>query len=140
MKYELTSQRITGSIILWFDDITGQLRKLEFDCELERVQMDYLSQLFPTHVDILETFKTQTKFACRILEEKVTFNTFWEEYGKKQNRLEAEAAWYKLKPIDQQRAVSYIKRYESILKLESYRSKMLASSYLGKRMWMDVIG
>lgn len=138
MKYELTSPKITGSILLWFDDISGQLRKLEFDCELEPVQMGYLSSLFPTHIDILERFKKETGFSIRMLEEKVTFEMFWDLYGKKQNKIEAINAWEKLKPVDQQRAVAYIKRYESILVKESYRQKMLASRYLGKRLWEDI--
>lgn len=139
MKYELTSPKITGSILLWFDDVTGQLRKLEFDCDLERVQMEYLSQLFPTHIDILDDFKTKTKFACRMLEEKVTFLMFWETYGKKENKIEAMRAWEKLKPIDQQRAFAYIKRYDSILQRDGYRPKQLAASYLGRKPWMDIV-
>ena len=139
MKYELTSPKITGSILLWFDDLTGQLRKLEFDCELEKVQMGYLSNLFPTHVDILERFRIETSFTMRILEEKVTFADFWEAYGKKENKIEAMRAWEKLKPIDQQRAFAYIRRYDSILQRDGYRPKQLAASYLGRKPWMDII-
>ena len=140
MKYELTSPKINGSIILWFDDRTGQLSKAEIDCELEVVQMQFLASMFPVHIDMLNVYKEKKTFTIRMLEEKPTFEAFWDKYEKKENKIDAQNAWGKLKSIDQQRAIAYIKRYDSILSRDGYRPKMLAASYLNKRLWMDVVG
>lgn len=140
MKYEITSNKLNGSILLWYDDINGQLTKMECHAVLEPAQMNYMARIFPLHTSFLDYFiKNSGGATLRLLEEKVTFTDFWEEYAKKENRIDAENAWNKLKPLDQQRAFAYIKRYDSILATSVNRAKMLASTYLNKRIWMDIV-
>lgn len=137
MKYELTHSNITGRIILWFDNNTGQLTRADFEAELSIKQINFFKSAFPMHDSTLEAYGTQYKFAVRMLDETVTFADFYETYGRKEKKIDAEAAWNSLSPLERQLAVAYKTRYDRILQLSTKRERMLLGTYLRARMWLD---
>jgi len=137
MKYELTHPNITGRIILWFDNNTGQLTRTDFKAELTINQINFFRTAFPIHDRTLEDYTTRYKFVVRMLDETVTFKDFYEIYGRKEKKIDAEAAWNSLSPLERQLAVAYKTRYDRILQLNTKRERMLLGTYLRARMWLD---
>jgi len=137
MKYELTHESMTGRIILWFDNDTGQLTRADFEAKLTDTQIKYFKNAFPTHEEHLNDFKTTKKFVIRMLDETITFKDFYEIYGRKEKKIDAEAAWNSLSPLERQLAVAYKTRYDRILQLNTKRERMLLGTYLRARMWLD---
>lgn len=138
MKFEFESNALDGSIVFEYDDDTLMLKSCQINGELDELQAGYLSRYFPTtYLQLEKLHKYSKNSKLHKLLEIVSFDVFWEEYGKKDSRLKAERAWKKLNDDEQARAIKYINRYNSILAQEKWRSKLLASSYLNGKLWMD---
>jgi hypothetical protein len=68
------------------------------------------------------------------VQRNITFEMFWEAYGYKVGRHEAEAQWNKLSKVDQEAAYDYIKIYKARVKVEQVPMRH-ASTYLFKKTW-----
>jgi hypothetical protein len=136
MKYELTSKLFDGNIIFEYSD-DEVFVTVENNAKLSVEQLLAFRNCFPIHVATLNIYKEQSGMCIRLLNENITFDMFYEEFGRKEAKQDAMKRWEKMKPIDQQRAFAYIKRYKSILARTPGREQLLPASYLGKRLWED---
>lgn len=62
------------------------------------------------------------------------FNTFWNRYGKKRERGDAERAWHRLSADEQQAAVSGITAYRRRCEQQG-TAPSYPAAYLNQRLW-----
>jgi len=70
-----------------------------------------------------------------LVSKPVSFETFWDEYGYKLDRLKAQKIWDKLSAKDQQEAIRYIPIYEAHIK-DKGTAKKYAKTYLADKPWV----
>jgi hypothetical protein len=66
---------------------------------------------------------------------EITFEMFWNSYGKKINRKRCEPLFYKLSKEKQIKAVHGIHAYNKYLTKESWRTKLDPETYLRNESW-----
>lgn len=86
-----------------------------------------------------EGFLEATKGKTNVvkIEQKITFDMFWDKYNYKHvgGKVEASKAWEKLSDKDKQEAYQYITVYDSMLKVNPV-AKLYGASYLNKKRWV----
>lgn len=66
---------------------------------------------------------------------EITFDQFWNDYGKKINKSRSILLWQKMNKAMQLAAWTGIKKYDAYLKKESWRGKADPETYLRNRYW-----
>lgn len=67
----------------------------------------------------------------------IGFDSFWNAYKVKRNKMDAQKAWKKLNDNDKIQAILGIRRYDGWLRLQNGIAKKLGDTYLKKRTWED---
>jgi hypothetical protein len=86
----------------------------------------------PLTLDELEKFKQRAKGKLTEIMEVISFNMFWEVYGKKINRKRAEPLWEKLSDADKARCFYSVKSYDNCLQ-RTGRYKQDPENYIKSR-------
>jgi NDP-sugar pyrophosphorylase family protein len=131
-EYIFTSPEFTGFMKFGYD-AEGVLIKYENQAILSTEQQVYLSMAFPLTQDVLPKIVNKGKLLdCTDL----SFERFWEEYGYKKSKAEAERYWRKMPENEKLKAVSGIKRYMYDCKKHN-RDVLYAVRYLRNMRYMD---
>lgn len=117
-------------------DINGFLKRAVNESKMEDKQHLWLSKHFPIHEHLLPDLVTKTSRVTEITD--LSFDMFWERYGNKQARVNAQNAWKKLSKADKVKAVEGIQPYNYHLQINTHLSKMLPASYLNGKRYLDV--
>jgi len=106
------------------------------NCGMDEVQTTYFKKIVPTVIEVLlnnHPFSADTKIIPAEIE--VTFEMFWNGYGKKINRKRSEGLWVKLSKMDQVEAFLAIKEYNKFLQKLGWRSKADPDTYLRDKFY-----
>lgn len=137
MKYVLDSSNIDGQLVFEYDE-NNMLVGFENNAKLESNLVDYLATHFPMKFEMLQWIVKVSKNAKLLeLPDEVTFEKFYNTYCRKEGKIKALAAWNKLSENDRKLAYRYIPRYNSILAMEKWRSRLMPATYLNERKWLD---
>lgn len=87
--------------------------------------------------DLADISKWFEGTAAKVIEVplEVTFEMFWNMYGKKINRIRAVKLWDKLSTAERMNAILGISKYNNYLQRESWRSKADPETYLSGKYW-----
>lgn len=121
--------------------LDGELRSFEvLDGSFTVKQADWLFRggRFPYNEEIMKKWLTYFKkyFEIEVGIPEITFDYFYEFYGKKRTKSEAKKFWSKMSPKDRTLAVLGVKRYLNICKLDN-RSPVDPIRYLRNRRFED---
>jgi len=104
--------------------------------ELSSTQLNFIAHKLPSHIeDIQRMIETTTTGRLTELPSEVTFEMFWNRYGEKErsSKKKSLARWNRMSRTDQQKAYSFINRYE--LNLKPGIDKKYAETYLNAELW-----
>jgi hypothetical protein len=134
-KFLMTSAKITGQVAMLYDS-TDQLVCIDFaEAGMSRDQKKFLLNRLPLAVDELQAFATVLKVTVVEAEVEITFEMFWNAYGKKINKARCLPLWNKMSKAVQVRALQGVKPYDAYLKRENWRNKMDPENYLRSYAW-----
>ena len=99
-------------------------------------QVDYFKRHCPTVISKVDEFKSQFN-TLTVVEEgyDITFEMFWERYGRKVHANRCEPLWKKLSVGDRVKAFTGILAYDRHLSTNTWKSKADPEAYLKKRYW-----
>lgn len=134
-RFILTSDKFTGSVELHYREAAGHpstvLAKADFTpATLTPNQVLKLKEAIPITADTLDLAFTGLPLTIVEADFVVTFDMFWEDYGRKINRKRTLAIWNKMTKTKQVLAWSRIKDYDEFLKREGWRNKQDPDTYL----------
>jgi len=140
-----TTYTVTGAntSVMWkfTYDAAGHLRAFEFiDGALDQKQIDWLftGNRFPYSENRFKSILQPLKnFVITQGEPDLSFESFWNAYGKKEKKLLTERAWKKISDVDKIGALRYIKRYNQSLKQSNGIAKQYPDTYLNQKRWLD---
>jgi len=116
-------------------DVNGFLARALNESKMEDKQYEWLSRHFPIHEHMLPTIITKTSRVTEITD--LSFEMFWERFGNKQAKVNAQNAWKKLSKVEKIKAVEGITPYNYHLQINTHLTKMLPASYLNGKRFMD---
>jgi len=93
---------------------------------------DLFAKVPPT-VGALKQFALKNKIALTEIKPDLSFQTFWDRYGKLGSRPKAEKPWEKLSEKNKNLAMNYIPKYIQSL---GSTSQAYASTYLNGQYWI----
>jgi hypothetical protein len=131
-EYLFTSQTFAGYLKFVYDS-EGVLVKFENNATLNDTQLFYLSKNFPFAESDLAVVLDKGKIQ-EVTD--LTFERFWNEYGLKKDRIQAEDYWRKMPENEKAKAISGIKRYRFDCKANN-RQMIYAVRYLRNKRYMD---
>jgi hypothetical protein len=137
-RYLITSAAFTGEIqVLYGQD--AKLLYIDFlNCEMSEEQISFFKEKLPVYWSD-ENFNKAFASAksINVVEEgyKIAFDTFWNKYNLKHNRIRAEKLWNKLSEADKVNAYFGLRGYERHLMLNQWKSKADPETYLRNRYW-----
>lgn len=86
----------------------------------------------PTDLDALEEFKKRAKGKLVEVQREVTFDSFWDAFGKKVNRARTEPLWNKLSDSDKAKCLDSVSSYIKCLE-RTGRYKQDPETYIRSR-------
>lgn len=130
-KYILTSDKFTGEVTFGFD-AAGFLVHFDNQAEFTEQQHEWLlsDHRFPKTLAWLFALQKVVKGEITEVPEDLSFDVFWERYGRKINRKRCEPMWRKMSDVDKMAAIANIKPYEQYLERTGYRGKADPENYL----------
>jgi hypothetical protein len=132
-EYFFTSRLFKGQLIFGYDE-NGILIKFINEAELSDTQMFFLRSNFPFCDDELPKIAGKSGKIEKIID--LSFDRFWDIYGKKVNRKRCEDLWKRISDGDKQACLSKIKKYQVYCKLNN-RILKDPDTYLRNRNWED---
>lgn len=127
-----TSNTFQGFLKFGYD-AEGVLVKFENNAMLDDIQLRYLSVNFPFAQDELPVKLNKGKIVeCTDL----SFERFWEEYGYKVDKIQAEKYYKKMPDNEKAKAIGAIKRYKFDCK-KANRDMVYPIRYLRNMRYMD---
>lgn len=137
IKLIATSETFTGEVhIIYGDD--NILLCLDFQqAELNIQQRHYLKERTPiVYGEQFAGHFGNARLAFVQEGYEVSFDMFWNAYGKKINAKRCEAIWNKMSKGDRAKAYFGLFAYLRYLQEQSWRSKADPETYLKKQMWL----
>ncbi len=134
-KYVLTSQSFEGQVMFWFNE-EGLMIFYHNESEMNKAQQEWLLANLPLTVDMIALVTAKIKGSLEQLPEDISFDTFWDLYAKKLNRIRAEKLYNKLNEGDKLKAINSIKHYDNYLQRNSWRSKADPDTYLRNQSYL----
>jgi hypothetical protein len=140
LKFSIHSPKIGGSITISYD-ANGQLDLIDATTvSLTPGQFHYLLKRLPYNISTnakeqFMDFIGTTQLSVTQIVQEVNFDTFWEAYGKKVNRLRCEPLFAKLTAVDLFGIMDNIAQYHAYLKRTTYRAIADPETYLRKKMY-----
>lgn len=130
----MTSAQLRGSLIFKYDE-AGRLSRLEVEAELTDKQKQIIKEDMPWTAEEAKLFMEKYPGATYLVQEQeLTFDMFWSRYDDKarSSKKKTEAAWDKMKKIEQMKAYLYIPKY---FKNKGTAEKKYATTYLSDELW-----
>jgi len=137
MKYAITSPLLDGCITLEYERETGMIVQATFDFAMKRDQAQWLSAHFPTHSSMADKLVNILKGTVTKYDAVPTFAEFYNRYGNKVGKKEAETAWKKLTDRERVDATMHISKYKQSIK--GWQDMLMPASYLSKKRFMDFV-
>lgn len=147
-EYTLTSPKWEGEIRLKFYD-NGYLQCAEMPEVIDRKSAEFIAAHFPCHELVLDWYAKETKVTITQIALDVTFESFWEAYGKKRGSKDnAQLYWdgekrtINRRPItltDRQAIMRMVKKYTHRYQGDKKEFQPLATSFLHERQWVSEI-
>ncbi|WP_157960878.1 hypothetical protein [Nubsella zeaxanthinifaciens] len=109
-KYMLTSVLFTGTVMFVYN-AEGWLVGLDNSAEFSDAQHNWLLNKLPKRLEEIEPWSAQIKGALKEIPMDLSFDVFWDAYGRKVNRIRTEPLYKKLSDTDKARAIMQIKPY-----------------------------
>lgn len=127
IKYQITSTRFSGNLIV---GLTGDILTLienNSSCSKERIEsillflgkgrtLKELAQWISGKVDLIPT--------------DLSFDVFWNDYDKKVNRKRCEPIWKSLNDAERIECLMNVQKYHAFLQRNPQRSKLDPENYL----------
>lgn len=140
----LTTYTVQGknSPIVWqfkyrLNGLLYSFELLEGELDQKQINWLFVKGFFPYKEAQIKGWITSIKnFKITVGEPDLSFDTFWNLYDEKQKKLKAKELWKKLSKADQIKAVTYIRRYNNLLKYKN-QAKALPDTYLRQKRWLD---
>ncbi|MGV0830737.1 hypothetical protein ACTS9D_00760 [Empedobacter brevis] len=134
-KYIVTSDRFKGEVIYEYN-LNGYL--LNFSINISNTQMK-IAKFFYTHLpytlDMMqEWLKVAVSFKVEEVPADLSFDRFWEEYGKHGTKSMAMKKYEKLKPMEQLAAFLHLPKEPDKKKLDG-TAMPYAETYLNQKRW-----
>ncbi|MBN8668751.1 MAG: hypothetical protein J0M30_14735 [Chitinophagales bacterium] len=128
------NEKFTGTAEIVFGP-TGTLARVDIsNCNFSDVHLSGFLKALPIHLKLLEqSFSASTTVVEADFE--VTFEMFWQSYGKKINRKRAEPIWDKLSKSNKVKAYFGISQYDKFLQSVNWRKKADPEKYLRDQYW-----
>lgn len=144
MNIPLTTYTVQGknSPIVWqfkyrLNGLLFSFEMLEGELDQKQVKWLFILGNFPyKEAQIKGWIKSIKNFKIEIGKPDLSFETFWNLYDEKQKKKVTEPLWYKLSKSDQIKAITYIRRYNNILRTKN-QAKALPDTYLRQKRWLD---
>ncbi len=128
-KYILTSNGFIGQVTFWFNDME-LLVYYHNDANITEKQHIWLLKNIPRELIELETLRETIKGNLDEVPEDISFEAFWEAYGKKVKRVRALGIYKKMTDAQRLQAIAAIKPYDRFLQRTTWRSKADPDTYL----------
>lgn len=135
IKYTLTSAKFTGKLVFGYTD--GLLTYFENGAEMQETGYRWILDHFPINPEILKKMADAIPGKMEVVPDDLSFEAFWNAYGKKANRHRCEPLWKKLSEADRIECLSSIKPYDNYLKRVNYRAKLDPENYLKKEAFRN---
>lgn len=138
-RHFIVTGDFTGELHVKFNEY-GKLKSIEFtdNNNLTDSQLIWLLSKMPIDAD---SFGFPTTIKPLVIIEKLrelTFDDFWNAYGRKVDKTKCEKIWNNLKKDKQLLAYKGIKGYEAFLKREGWgRPKKDPATYLNQQTYND---
>lgn len=132
--FTFTSDAFLGHWELEYD-VNGFLRNCTNESKMTDPQYMWLSKHFPIHEHQLPDIVGKTGRVTEITD--LSFDMFWERFGNKQAKVNAQNAWKKLSKAEKVKAVEGIHPYNYHLQINTHLTKMLPASYLNGKRFLD---
>jgi hypothetical protein len=135
-KYTLTMNQVSGEIGFTYN---AESILVEYKCtaNISETQQIWLFENMPFHEHKIQAIKKQISTASKLICEDVniSFDMFYERYGLKVGKKEAQNAWKRMSKAKQIQAYYYIETYLSRLKMGV--GQRYPATYLNSEPWND---
>lgn len=132
-KFVLTSQMFTGSVTFGFNE-DGWLNYFNNEADFDNTQHGWLlnieKNVFPRHVSQIEALAKVIKGRLEEVPPDLSFDAFWDAYGKKINRKRAELLYKKMSEPQRLKCILSIKPYQNYLGRVKWRTQADPDTYL----------
>lgn len=128
-KFILTSHLFTGSITFGFNSV-GWLTYFNNEFDFEDKQHSWLLANLPRHIEQIEAYAGRIKGKLEEVPPDLSFDSFWNAYGKKINRKRAELLYKKMDEPQRLKCILSIKPYLSYLSRVKWRTQADPDTYL----------
>ncbi len=124
-------------------ELNGYLKSFKMlDGILDDRQVAWLFQKgnFPYIETIVQSWMKgamRLHFDISIGQPDTSFDAFWNAYGNKVHKIQAQKEWKKIKEADRIKALDGIRRYNNHLRQNTWKNKMDAQRYLKEKGWED---
>lgn len=136
-EYLIHSTKLGTDIRVIFND-DGLLVGFAIDGNLTEGEHSKMMRGLPHKESELDQVRKFKGVTVTEMEPDLSFETFYNSYGYKVSKLEAERAWNKLNKSDKLKALKGIRRYIKSCE-NSRRGLCHPSTYLNKRRWEDEV-
>ncbi len=134
-QYSLTSTKFSGNIYFLYDD-DGRIVNFHVDAIIDDAIYQWLCVKFPVKEDMLQPLVAGSKTATLLqIPVEITFDMFWNAYGKKINRKRTEPLWDRLTDADKAKCLAQVKHYKAYLKRTGFRAAVDPDRYIKDRYY-----
>lgn len=135
IKYTLTSAKYTGKLVFGYTN--GLLTYFECAAEIKEGGYRWILNNFPLIPELLKKMAEELPGKMEVVPEDLSFEAFWNSYGKKANRHRCEPLWKKMTDADRVECLTSIKPYDGYLKRVNWRAKLDPENYLKKEAYRN---
>ncbi|WP_143960253.1 glutathione S-transferase family protein [Litoribacter populi] len=134
-KYVLTSSSFSGNVV--FGYVGGFLAYFHNNASMNQEQIKWILTHLPLSLKNLEEIRSKIKGKLEMIPPDLSFDAFWEAYGKKVNRKRCEPLYKKLTDAEKITCLMSIPAYNSYLKRMGNRAKLDPENYLKKEAFQN---
>jgi hypothetical protein len=134
IKYIMTSKSFTGTVIFGFEG--DVMTFYHNEAEMSTSQVNWLFRHFPFNMELLEQFRKITQSRLDLVPVNITFDAFWNTYGKKINKKRCQPLWKKMSEADRIECLMSIKAYDTYLR-RANRAKLDPENYLKRESYKN---
>lgn len=128
-KYILTTEKLQGAITVGYD-LNSLVVFFHNEAEMDAKQKTWLLNNFPFTEEQLTQLKEKINGQLEEVPTEISFDVFWEKYGKKVNKIRCQAIWKKMNERERMQAVLNIWVYDRYLIRTGFRAKADPEKYL----------
>lgn len=134
-KYNLTFTNLKGDLCLGYNE-TGFLILYENRTSMTDEAINWVLRNFATHESELNAFAQKCKATVELIPVDLSFNAFWNAYGKKINKIRCEILYKKLNETERLKCLQNVKHYDNYLQRSGFRAKADPENYLKKQYFL----